>query len=122
MSESPTQNCLFCGIVAGTIPSQQVYADEHVVAFRDRSPQTPVHVLVIPRQHIRGIDDPAAEHGGLLMALIHAANEVARRDGIAESGYRLVWNVGPDAGQSMFHLHLHVLGGRPLGLASGMDI
>jgi len=122
MSESPTQNCLFCRIVAGTIPSQQVYADEHVVAFRDRSPQTPVHVLVIPRPHIRGIDDPAAAHDELLAALIHAANEVARRDGIAESGYRLVWNVGPDAGQSVFHLHLHVLGGRPLGLASGMDL
>jgi histidine triad (HIT) family protein len=119
MSERTPQNCLFCGIAAGTIPAQQVYADERVVAFRDRNPQAPVHVLVIPREHVRGIDDPAAENGELLAALIHAANEIARREGIAESGYRLIWNVGPNAGQSVFHLHLHVLGGRPLGWPPG---
>lgn len=122
MSEPTTQRCIFCSIVAGAIPSNQVYADERVVAFRDRNPQAPTHVLVVPRQHFSGINDPAALNGELLTALVSAANEVARRDGIAESGYRLVWNVGPDAGQSVFHLHLHVLGGRPLGLASGMDL
>jgi histidine triad (HIT) family protein len=119
MSERADPNCPFCGVVAGTVPSRQVYADERVVAFRDRNPQAPVHVLVIPREHVRGIDDPGAENGELLAALIRVANEVARREGIAGSGYRLVWNVGRGAGQSVFHLHLHVIGGRPLGWPPG---
>jgi len=119
MSERTEQTCPFCGIVSGSIPSQRVYADERVVAFRDRNPQAPVHVLVIPRAHVRGIDEPAAEEGALLAALIHAANEIARREGIAASGYRLVWNVGPNAGQSVFHLHLHVIGGRQLDWPPG---
>lgn len=119
MSEPTAQHCIFCGIVAGTIPANQVYADEHVVAFRDRNPQAPTHVLVVPRQHFSGINDPAALNGELLAALVSAANEIARREGIAESGYRLVWNVGPNAGQSVFHLHLHVLGGRQLDWPPG---
>jgi histidine triad (HIT) family protein len=106
--------CPFCGIVSGTVPNRQVYSDEHVVAFHDRNPQAPVHVLVIPRQHVSGINTPEAEDGALLAALVCAANHVARQEGIAGSGYRLVWNVGEQAGQSVFHLHLHVLGGRPL--------
>jgi histidine triad (HIT) family protein len=97
----------------------QVYADETVIAFRDLRPQAPVHVLVIPRAHVRGIDAPEAENSALLPAMIHAANAVARQEGIAASGYRLVWNVGPNAGQSVFHLHLHVLGGRPLDWPPG---
>lgn len=116
---SDQERCPFCGIASGKVPSQQVYADARVVAFRDARPQAPVHVLVIPRQHVRGIDAPEAENGELLAALIHAANVVARQEGIAGSGYRLVWNVGPNAGQSVFHLHLHVLGGRPLGWPPG---
>ncbi len=119
MGESAVENCPFCGIVSGKVSSQQVYADDHVLAFRDRNPQAPVHVLVIPRAHVSGINDPRAEDGEVLVALIHAANEIARREGIAESGYRLVWNVGPHAGQSVFHLHLHVLGGRLLGWPPG---
>ncbi|HEX6122264.1 MAG TPA: histidine triad nucleotide-binding protein [Ktedonobacterales bacterium] len=119
MSESRVEGCLFCGIVAGMVPSQQVYADEQVIAFRDLRPQAPVHVLVIPRRHIAGIDAIGVEDGPLLLALARAANEIARGEGIAESGYRLVWNVGPHAGQSVFHLHLHVLGGRPLGWPPG---
>jgi histidine triad (HIT) family protein len=111
--------CPFCGIAAGRVPSQQIYADEHVVAFRDIRPQAPVHVLVIPRRHVRGIDAIEAEDGALLAAMVAAANAIARQEGIAASGYRLVWNVGPDAGQSVFHLHLHVLGGRPLGWPPG---
>jgi histidine triad (HIT) family protein len=116
---SDQQRCRFCHIASGEAYSDQVYADERVVAFRDLRPQAPVHVLVIPRQHVRGIDTPEAEDGELLGALIHAANVIARQEGIATSGYRLVWNVGPDAGQSVFHLHLHVLGGRPLGWPPG---
>ena len=119
MGEARVEGCLFCGIVAGTVPSQQVYADERVVAFRDLHPQAPVHVLVIPRRHLAGIDAVGAGDAPLLLALVGAANEVARREGVAASGYRLVWNVGPHAGQSVFHLHLHVLGGRPLGWPPG---
>jgi histidine triad (HIT) family protein len=119
MTDQQANTCLFCGIVAGKIPSQRVYADERVMAFRDARPQAPTHVLVIPRRHVRGIDTPEAENGELLAALIHAANVVARQEGIAESGYRLVWNVGPNAGQSVFHLHLHLLGGRRLGWPPG---
>lgn len=114
-----SHECIFCAIASGALPSEQVYADELVVAFRDRHPQAPVHVLVVPRRHVRGIDDPAAADGVLLAALVAAANRVARQEGVAESGYRLVWNVGPHAGQSVFHLHLHVLGGRQLGWPPG---
>lgn len=116
---SEQERCPFCGIASGRVPSQQVYADERVVAFRDLHPQAPVHVLVIPRQHVPSIDAPEAENGELLAAMIHAANIVARQEGTAGSGYRLVWNVGPHAGQSVFHLHLHLLGGRPLGWPPG---
>jgi histidine triad (HIT) family protein len=119
MTVPRTENCLFCRIASGEIPSAQVYSDERVVAFRDRNPQAPVHVLVIPRAHIPGINVPEAAQGGVLSALVSAANTVARDEGIAESGFRLVWNVGPNAGQSVFHLHLHVLGGRPLGWPPG---
>jgi histidine triad (HIT) family protein len=119
MSERQIEGCLFCGIVAGTVPSQRVYADELVVAFRDVRPQAPVHVLVVPREHVAGIDAIGAGDGTLVLAVVRAANEIARAEGIAESGYRLVWNVGPHAGQSVFHLHLHLLGGRPLGWPPG---
>jgi len=119
MSEQADPHCLFCGIVSGRVQSDQVYADDAVIAFRDRRPQAPIHVLVIPRAHVRGADAPEAEDGALLAALLRAANIVARREGVAAGGYRLVWNVGPDAGQSVFHLHLHVLGGRPLGWPPG---
>jgi histidine triad (HIT) family protein len=119
VSDQQIASCPFCAIASGRTPSQQVYADEAVVAFRDLRPQAPVHVLVIPRVHVTGIDDPRAEDGALLASIVHAANVVARQEGIATTGYRLVWNVGPQAGQSVFHLHLHVLGGRPLGWPPG---
>ncbi len=111
--------CVFCRIVAGDFPSAQVYADDTVVAFRDRNPAAPVHVLVVPRRHISGIRSPEAQDGSLLSSLVRVANQVAESEGIAETGYRLVWNAGPDAGQSIFHLHLHLLGGRPLGWPPG---
>ena len=105
-------DCLFCRIVAGEIPSDQVYSDEQVIAFRDIAPKAPVHVLVIPRRHLDSIADLADADAPLAAALLAASNEVARREGVAESGYRVVTNVGADAGQSVGHLHLHVLGRR----------
>lgn len=112
MSSPRDPNCPFCRIVAGEIPSTQLYSDKRVIAFRDVNPQAPLHALVIPRAHVTGINAPEAHNGELLAAIISAANTVAREQGVAESGYRLVWNVGPDAGQTVFHIHLHLLGGR----------
>lgn len=119
MSDEERANCLFCRIADGAIPSKQVYVDDAVVAFRDVNPQAPVHVLIIPREHISGINAPRAEQGDVLSALVRAANQIAHDEGVAESGYRLVWNVGPDAGQTVFHVHLHLLGGRPLAWPPG---
>ena len=113
------ETCLFCRIVAGEIPSARIYEDERVIAFRDINPGAPAHALVVPRAHIRDITATEADDGELLRALVKAANTVARQEGVAESGYRLVWNVGPDAGQSVFHLHLHLLGGRALAWPPG---
>lgn len=108
-------DCLFCRIIAGEIPSSEVYSDDAVYAFRDINPGAPTHILIVPRRHVRDIAAADAEDGALLVALVRAANEIARREGVAESGYRLVWNVGDDAGQSVLHLHLHLLGGRQMG-------
>lgn len=104
-------DCLFCKIVAGAIPAQIVYQDAHTVAFRDIDPQAPVHVLVIPKEHI-----PSVAHlsGDACQHLMAAVNAVAKEQGIAESGYRVVSNIGKDAQQSVPHLHWHVLGGRAL--------
>ena len=113
------EDCLFCRIVAGTIPSRQAYADDAVIAFHDVNPGAPTHILVIPRRHISGIAAPEAEDGALLAAMIRTAKQVAHDTGIDATGYRLVWNVGPDAGQSVFHLHLHVLGGRQMAWPPG---
>lgn len=119
MTETADPNCIFCRIIAGSVPSTQVYHDDDVIAFRDLNPQAPTHVLVIPRRHISGINLVQPTDGPMLAAMARAANVVAQTEGIAESGYRLVWNVGQDAGQSVFHLHLHLLGGRPLGWPPG---
>ena len=118
-SQARDETCLFCRIVAGEIPSARVYEDERVIAFRDINPGAPSHALIIPRAHIPDVTSPEASDGELLRALLQAANTVARQEGIAESGYRMVWNVGPDAGQSVFHLHLHLLGGRPMAWPPG---
>src|SRR5260221_1168311 len=103
--EDPT--CLFCRIVAGEIPSTQVYSDDKVVAFRDVNPQAPVHVLIIPRHHIAGINTPVGEDGAILSALVRTANQIARAEGVGESGYRLVWNDGPHARQTGIAMHLY---------------
>ncbi len=109
-------DCLFCRIVAGEIPAQLVYEDDHAVAFRDINPQAPVHVLVIPRKHIPSIASLDGQECGHQMAAIR---NVAEQQGVADSGYRVVTNHGPDAQQSVFHLHWHVLGGRALGWPPG---
>jgi len=104
--------CVFCKIVAGEIPSTPVAESETAYAFYDLAPQAPVHVLVIPKQHITSADHIASEHGGVVDDLIMLAQTVCANEGIRESGYRLVFNVGPDAQMTVPHLHLHVLGGR----------
>lgn len=108
-------DCLFCAIVAGEIPSAVVSDRENVFAFRDIAPAAPVHVLIVPKRHIADVRDLKAEDGGVLIEMFQAANEIAASEGIAEGGYRLLFNVGPDAGQTVFHLHMHLVGGKPLG-------
>lgn len=109
-------NCIFCKIAAGQIPATLVFEDEDVVAFRDLHPQAKDHILIIPKQHIVSMTELTKEHGPLLASIYGAAQTVARQIGIEQSGYRVVTNVGPDSGQSVFHLHFHLLGGEQLGL------
>jgi len=111
-------NCLFCRILTGEIPSKKVYEDEHVYAFEDVRPQAPTHVLVIPKKHIRGLKEATSADIELIGRCYLAAAAIARQRNI-EDGYRLVTNVGPGSGQSVFHLHIHLLGGRRLGWPPG---
>ncbi|MCY3565177.1 MAG: histidine triad nucleotide-binding protein [Gammaproteobacteria bacterium] len=108
------QDCIFCKIVAGEIPCEQVYADDLIIAFHDISPQAPTHILVIPRKHISDMNEASAEDQAVLGHMMLRASEIAAEAGLAESGYRLALNTGPDARQSVFHIHLHILGGRRL--------
>lgn len=112
-------DCLFCRIINKDLPADVVYEDEQVVAFRDIHPQAPVHVLVIPRRHVPNLEAAGEEDETLLGHICTVAAELARRDKIAASGYRLVANVGPDAGESVNHLHFHLLGGRHLAWPPG---
>lgn len=114
-----SDDCLFCRIVRGEIPSERVLETEDLVAFRDIAPRAPTHVLVIPREHITSVSAAGEDHRRLLGSIQLAAAEVARREGIEDSGWRLVTNVGIDGGQSVGHLHYHVLGGRSLGWPPG---
>ncbi|HUS60603.1 MAG TPA: histidine triad nucleotide-binding protein [Acidimicrobiales bacterium] len=112
-------DCLFCRVVAGDVPSDEVASSEATFAFRDINPTAPTHVLVIPRKHIDNAHDLGAEHADLLVDMLATAQRVAEQEGIAEGGYRLVFNIGRDAGNTVPHLHLHVLGGRALGWPPG---
>jgi histidine triad (HIT) family protein len=112
-------DCLFCRIVAGEVPADIVFQDERSIAFRDINPQAPVHVLVIPREHIESLDDASQKEEALLGHLLRVAARVANEQGLSESGYRTAINTGAGAGQSVFHLHLHVLGGRSLNWPPG---
>lgn len=107
-------DCLFCKMVAGEIQPNVVYEDADVLAFRDINPQARTHVLVIPKRHIPTLNDLGPEHAELMGKLYLAAQHIARQEGIAERGYRTVMNCNAEAGQTVFHIHLHLLGGRPM--------
>ncbi len=111
-------DCLFCKLIAGKIPAKKVYEDDRVFAFEDINPQAPTHVLIIPKQHIEGLNRASAEDAEILGYMQLTAAKLGRERGI-ESGYRTVLNVGPAAGQSVFHIHLHLLGGRNLSWPPG---
>ena len=109
------ENCLFCKIIAGTIPSTKVYEDETVLAFRDIAPQAPTHILVIPKVHISGADGVTAENSAVVAHIFEVIPQIAKAEGLA-NGYRIVSNCGADAGQTVPHLHFHILGGKKLAL------
>lgn len=112
-----SESCLFCRIVRKEIPAAIVFENEHVVAFRDIDPKAPTHILVVPRTHVATLDD--ATDAGMLGELVLAAAGIARQEGLVDGGYRSVINCGADAGQSVFHIHLHLLGGRKLAWPPG---
>jgi histidine triad (HIT) family protein len=112
-------DCLFCKIATRSIPAQVVLENDHVVAFRDLRPVAPTHVLVIPKKHVAGIHEVTREDAALLSEVLLAAREVAEQLGLGGDGYRVVINQGPHAGQSVFHLHVHVLGGRTMSWPPG---
>lgn len=111
--------CIFCQIVAGQAPSQMLYQDEQVSAFRDIHPLAPTHVLVVPNEHIASVNDLKPEHETLLGHFFSVARQIAHEQGIDQSGYRLVVNTGPNSGQVVFHLHLHLLGGQRMRFPMG---
>ena len=107
-------DCLFCKIVAGDIPSAKVYEDDKVYAFRDIEPQAPVHILIIPKEHIASANELTEENASIVGHIFAVAAKIAKDEGIAEGGYRIVNNCGEDGGQTVKHLHFHMLGGRSL--------
>ena len=113
------EDCVFCKIADGEIPSSVIYRDEEMVAFRDIRPEAPTHVLLVPRRHLATLNDASPEDAALLGRLIVRARDLAKREKLSDKGYRLVVNCGPMAGQTVYHLHLHLLGGRHLGWPPG---
>lgn len=107
-----SENCIFCKIIAGVIPSEKVYEDDVCVAFNDITPQAPTHILVIPKEHFDSLDKAEKSHKETLGHLLLTCAEIAREKGFAEKGYRTVINTNDDGGQTVFHLHVHLLGGR----------
>jgi histidine triad (HIT) family protein len=112
-------DCLFCGIVKGEIKGNIIYQDNSVVAFKDVNPRAPVHLLIVPRKHISTLLDLQQEDKPLIGDIFSAANQLARDQGISTGGFRVVVNCGPGAGQTVFHLHFHLLGGRPMAWPPG---
>ena len=108
-------DCLFCKIIAGTIPSTKVYEDELCYAFRDIAPQAPTHILVVPKAHIESVNGITAENSAVVAHIFQVIPAIAKAEGL-EEGYRVVSNCGPNAGQTVFHLHFHILGGKALSL------
>jgi len=113
------EDCLFCKIAAGEIPSTAVFSDDELYAFRDIHPAAPTHIVLIPRKHIPRVSDATSEDAGLLGRMMLRANEIARREGVAENGFRCVINCNSWAGQEVFHLHMHLLGGRKFAWPPG---
>jgi histidine triad (HIT) family protein len=112
-------SCLFCRIAAGNIPASKVYEDDSLLAFNDINPQAPMHVLVIPKRHVATANDLSPEHDALVGSMVRRAAAIAKERGFDGSGFRTVINCNAQAGQSVFHLHLHVLGGRPMAWPPG---
>ena len=116
---APVADCLFCKIVAGDIPAERVAESDRTIAFRDINPQAPTHVLVIPRDHHPDLAALASSDAGLLAEVALQAHRVAQAEGLGDGGYRVVFNTGPEAGQTVFHVHAHVLGGRRMAWPPG---
>jgi len=108
-------DCIFCKIIAGQIPSETVYKDEQVIAFKDIEPQAPVHLLIVPREHIATLQDIADAKGGIIEHMAVVANKLAQQTGVKDKGYRVIINTGAEGGQVVKHLHMHLLGGKMLG-------
>jgi histidine triad (HIT) family protein len=109
-----SEPCIFCKIVAGEIPTTKIYEDQEMIAFRDIKPIAPVHILIVPKKHVRSLADAAADDFALVGRMHAVAAELARKEGISDAGYRTVLNTTPAGGQVIFHLHLHLLGGKTL--------
>lgn len=109
------ENCLFCKIIAGEIPSKKVYEDEYCYAFEDIAPVSPVHILFVPKNHIASVAEISAENSAVVSKIYEAISKIAKEKELG-NGYRVVTNCGSDSGQTVFHLHFHLLGGRPLGV------
>lgn len=114
-------DCLFCKIIKGEIPSKKVYEDEYCYAFEDIAPAAPVHILFVPKEHIESVAKISAENSALVGKIYEAISKVAKEKGLEEDGYRVVSNCGKNAGQTVFHLHFHLLGGRPLGVMADKE-
>ncbi len=110
----PDAECIFCKIVAGDLPSEKVYKDEHITAFRDIHPLAPVHILIIPNKHFTNTNELTPDDGPVVGRMLTVVPEIAKAEGIAKSGYRLIMNTGADGNQVVQHMHLHVLGGHPM--------
>jgi histidine triad (HIT) family protein len=113
------ENCLFCRIASGDIPAKKIHEDDHSVAFEDINPQAPTHVLVIPKKHITSLDDMTEDDAGVIGRTMVSVAALARRLHLASDGYRVVVNNGPGAGQTVYHIHFHLLGGRMFGWPPG---
>lgn len=109
------ENCLFCKIISGEIPGQKVYEDENCFAFKDVSPKAPVHILLVPKIHVEGVHLIGGENGDVAKNLFFAVSKIVKEQNLAQNGYRLVINSGENGGQTVFHLHIHILGGAKMG-------
>lgn len=118
-SDDPVSSCPFCRIVAGDASAEILHVTETVLAFRDLRPKAPTHILLIPKEHVAQMSDLGEAHAGMLAEIFEAAAHLANTEGIERSGWRIVANEGPDSGQSVFHLHFHLLGGRPMAWPPG---